>query len=102
MPARHEFGTFFHANFAWLALVTVYIAIVLTAMQVRLATKALSDDDAFQLASYGFTVFSILGPLAATGIILLAFVYLFIYNWVVTEVYKKRRFRYIQAWPDGW
>jgi hypothetical protein len=40
-------------------------------MQVGLATKSLADNDAFQSASYGFTVFSILGPLPAACFIFL-------------------------------
>jgi hypothetical protein len=44
-------------------------------MQVGLATKSLADNDAFQSASYGFTVFSILGPLDAACFIFLSFCY---------------------------
>ena len=46
----------------WLVGSLVYIAIVLTAMQVGLTTNHLSGSLAFQRASYGFTVFSIMGP----------------------------------------
>ncbi len=46
----------------WLVGTLVYITIVLTAMQVGLATNNLSGNLAFQRASYGFTVFSIMGP----------------------------------------
>ncbi|KAL3952382.1 hypothetical protein ACCO45_012325 [Purpureocillium lilacinum] len=40
---RHwnQYGTFFHDNFAWLASASLYIVIVLTAMQVGLATESL-------------------------------------------------------------
>lgn len=90
-----QYGTFFQDNFAWLASATVYIAVVLTAMQVGLATNALGGHDAFQSASYGFTVFSILGPLVAAGLIIVVFCYQFATNWVATVVYRKKRFRYI-------
>ncbi|KAF9872598.1 putative peptidase C14 [Colletotrichum karsti] len=60
MSRWNQYGSFFHDNFALLASSTVYIAIVLTAMQVGLATEALQDNAAFQSASYGFTVFSII------------------------------------------
>ncbi|KFY17771.1 hypothetical protein V491_04937 [Pseudogymnoascus sp. VKM F-3775] len=63
----HEYGTFLENNFAWIVTFFGYIAIVLTAMQVGLATKQLVDNDAFHDASYGFTVFSIVSPLAAVG-----------------------------------
>ncbi|PGH33835.1 hypothetical protein GX50_03314 [[Emmonsia] crescens] len=91
----HEYKTFFRDNFTWLASATVYVAIVLTAMQVGLETKALTGNAAFQSASYGFTVFSILGPLAATGSIFLAFFYLFVNNLVVALAYEKKRFHHI-------
>jgi hypothetical protein len=97
MSHWHQYGAFFQDNFAWLASVTVYIAIVLTAMQVGLATKSLADNDTFQSASYGFTVFSILGPLATTGLIILTFCYIFVNNWIITLIYKKKRFYAIQA-----
>ncbi|VTO83117.1 unnamed protein product, partial [Fusarium graminearum] len=74
----NQYGSFFHDNFALLASSTVYIAVVLTAMQVGLATEALQNNTAFQSASYGFTIFSIVGPLAATGLVMITFCYLFI------------------------
>ncbi|QSS56619.1 hypothetical protein I7I53_04885 [Histoplasma capsulatum var. duboisii H88] len=96
---RHwqEYKTFFRDNFTWLASATVYAAIVLAAMQVGLETKALSDSAMFHSASYGFTVFSILGPLAATGCILLAFFLLFLNNLVVALAYEKKRFYHINT-----
>lgn len=75
MSHWQQYGTFFQENFRLLASATVYIAIVLSAMQVGLATKSLADNDAFQSASYGFAVFSVLGPLAAAGFIALDFCY---------------------------
>jgi hypothetical protein len=98
MSHWHQYGSFLQDNFAWLASATVYIAIVLTAMQVGLATKALANDDAFQSASYGFTVFSIPGPLVATALIILAFCYIFVNNWIATVIYNKER---IQAGEAG-
>lgn len=92
MAHWHQYGTYFQENFAWLTSATVYIAVVLTAMQVGLATKSPADNDGFQSASYGFTVFSILGPLLETGLILFAFFYIFVINWVKTLVYKRREF----------
>lgn len=73
-------GAFFRDHFAWLAGTTVYLVVVLTAMQVGLATESLGGNDAFQSASYGFTIFSILGPLICTGLIVLVFFYIFIHN----------------------
>jgi hypothetical protein len=59
---------FFERNFAWLIAGFAYLALVLTAMQVGLATRQLEDNAAFNAASYGFTVFSILVPLFAVAV----------------------------------
>ncbi|KAF0319168.1 UDP-N-acetylglucosamine transferase subunit ALG13 [Colletotrichum asianum] len=40
---------------AWITTATVYLVVVLTAMQVGLSTDALKDNNTFQRASYGFT-----------------------------------------------
>jgi hypothetical protein len=97
MSRWHQYETFFQANLDLLASAVVYIAIALTAMQVGLATKTLGENDAFQSASYGFTVFSILGPLVAGVLVVLTFCYMFMNNWVATVAYQKRRFHAIQA-----
>ncbi|KJZ70124.1 hypothetical protein HIM_10494 [Hirsutella minnesotensis 3608] len=81
----NQYGTFFHDNFAWLASASLYIVIVLTAMQVGLATQSLGRNDAFQAASYGFTVFSILGPLIAVSLIVIAFCCIFVCNWMKAD-----------------
>ncbi|KAI0506637.1 hypothetical protein F5B22DRAFT_438207 [Xylaria bambusicola] len=101
MPRWDQYRTFFQDNFAWLASATVYVAVVLTALQVGLATKSLGDSDAFQSASYGFTIFSILGPLIVAGLIILVFFYIFLYNWIVAVIERNRRLRYIQALSGG-
>ncbi|KAF4244033.1 hypothetical protein CNMCM8980_010369 [Aspergillus fumigatiaffinis] len=101
MSLWHQYGTFFQENFQWLATATIYIAIVLTAMQVGLATKALADNDAFQSASYGFAVFSVLGPLAAAGLITLVFCYMFVNNLIVAIAYKDRRLDEIRVSSGG-
>jgi hypothetical protein len=95
-----QYSTFFQDNFAWLAGTTVYIAVVLTALQVGLATDALADDDAFQSVSYGFTVFSILGPLICAMLIVLAFCFTFVCNWATTVTKKKERLRRIHSGHD--
>ncbi|KAJ4175991.1 hypothetical protein NW767_015596 [Fusarium falciforme] len=96
MPRWNQYSDFIRDNFALLAGSTVYIAIVLTAMQAGLGSK-LRDNDAFKAASYGFTVFSILGPLIAAALIVLAFFSVFVYNWVITVNYRKRRLASMQA-----
>ncbi|KAL6406467.1 hypothetical protein AUP68_09261 [Ilyonectria robusta] len=90
-----QYGAFFRDHFTWLAGTTVYLVVVLTAMQVGLATESLEDNDAFQSASYGFTLFSILGPLVCAGLIVLAFFYIFVHNWIATVACKNMRLRHI-------
>ncbi|KAF6828816.1 hypothetical protein CMUS01_08426 [Colletotrichum musicola] len=92
----NQYGSFFQDNLAWVASSTVYIAVVLTAMQVGLATNALGKSKAFQSASYGFTVFSILGPLVAVGFIMALFCYMFINNWISTNTYGRKRLERIR------
>lgn len=92
MARWDRYGAFFHDHFAWLASATVYIAVVLTAMQVKLATEALSHNRAFQSASYGFTVFSILGLLVAALVIMLRFCSGSFYNW--SKAAKRKNVRY--------
>ena len=54
-----------------MATATVFIALVLTALQVGLATERLQENASFQQASYGFTIFAILGPICAFGLVVL-------------------------------
>ena len=97
LPSWDRYADFFRDNFAWLAATTVYIAVVLTAMQVGLATEALLDDRAFQAATYGFTVFSILGPLVGAFLILAVFLCVFVLNWVKTLGFRNRRLAHIRG-----
>ncbi|KAJ5745632.1 hypothetical protein N7520_010814 [Penicillium odoratum] len=90
-----QYSSFLQDNFSYLAGSTVYIAIVLTAMQVGLATHALADNNAFQQASYGFTVLPILGPLVLATIVGFAFVYIFIQNGIYTVKKRNKRLKHI-------
>jgi hypothetical protein len=64
-----EYSTFIQRNTDWLVRLAGYIALALTAMQVGPGTDKLKNNQAFQNASYGFTVFSVLGPLIVLGLI---------------------------------
>ena len=77
-------------NFAWVFIAFVYISIVLTAMQVGLATDRLRRSVMFQSASYGFTVFAILTPLVIIIIFLLDLVGLSVFN-IMATIFLKRR-----------
>ncbi|KAL5051151.1 hypothetical protein BDW71DRAFT_203175 [Aspergillus fruticulosus] len=78
----------FQENVAPISAMTIYIALVLTAMQVGLATDLLGSNTAFQKASYGFAVFAILGPLAMV---------LFIYCVGALEVLSTHVFGVLRA-----
>jgi hypothetical protein len=80
-------------NFATLAGVLGYVVILLTAMQLGLATDKLGHNDSFQSASYGFTVFAMIVPLIMTALIFLGVVVLFVNNWLATKAYERKRFR---------
>lgn len=67
----NNYSTFYRDNLAWMAGTAVFVAVVLAAMQVGLATERLQRDANFQSASYGFTVFCILGPICAFGLLVL-------------------------------
>ncbi|KAM0798677.1 hypothetical protein BDR22DRAFT_881600 [Usnea florida] len=101
MSRWHQYGDFFHDNFTWLASTTVYIVVVLTAMQVGLAADRLKSNRSFQSASYGFTVFSILGPLVAAVLITVAFLVLFVHNGRATLRFWKKRSLKVQLWEPA-
>ncbi|OAQ66812.1 hypothetical protein VFPPC_08324 [Pochonia chlamydosporia 170] len=86
---RHH-SSFFLYRFQWLATVVVYMVLVLTAMQVGLATTYLSESKAFHTASYGFTVFSILGPIGVVVILALESCFVALRNGWGTLEYKRR------------
>lgn len=92
MPRWNEYSAFFNDYFTWLTSGTIYIAIALSAMQVGLATNSLGDSKIFQSVSYGFTVFSILGPVIAVAIIIIQFFGIFVWNWAKADLWKKIRY----------
>ena len=87
----NQHSSFFQDNFGLLASTTIYIALVLTAMQVGFGTPQLKENKGFLSASYGFTVFAILGPLVAVGLMLVVFLYLFVGNYRYTMYIQKKR-----------
>jgi succinate dehydrogenase/fumarate reductase cytochrome b subunit len=67
----YRYYSFFGRNFGWLFAVFAVVTVLLTAMQVGLATESLPGSQAFQDVSYGFAVFSIVLPLLGAVVILL-------------------------------
>ena len=86
----HTYSSFIRQNFAWVLTVVVYITIVLTAMQVGLGTTRLKDNALFNRVSCGFTVFSIITPLAILLVLFSVLPFLIIFN--LNYTLKKRKF----------
>ncbi|OAA40079.1 subtilisin-like serine protease [Beauveria brongniartii RCEF 3172] len=77
----NSYTEFVFGNMASITAVTVYMVVVLTAMQVGLATNKLKENASFHSASYGFAVFSILAPLIAGLLIVVALLVVLVPNW---------------------
>jgi uncharacterized membrane protein len=90
-------SSLFRRNFAWLLTVLVYLTVILSALQVGLATEMLQQDAAFAWASYGFCVASILIILLIMGTVLFVWFILFWFHVIstlrYTENVKKARIR---------
>lgn len=80
----HRYSSFLEKNFSWLIVVFAYITIVLSAMQVGLASTRLGSSPAFQHAAYGFAVFAIVVPVTLVGVVIALFLLLFISNGLAT------------------
>ena len=85
----YNYTHFLVDNLAWITPATIYIAVVLTAMQVGLATNELKDDETFHRASYGFTIFAILGPIISVGLVLLSLLGAVVPNMIIA--WRARR-----------
>ncbi|KFY98585.1 hypothetical protein V500_01605 [Pseudogymnoascus sp. VKM F-4518 (FW-2643)] len=70
-------------------------------MQVGLATNHLKENTAFQRASYGFTVFSIMSPLILGILVFAFFVIMFLDNLARAVMYKKKRFAMYDKYQAG-
>jgi hypothetical protein len=93
VSSHFSYNDLLHDNFAVLAIAITYIAVVLTAMQVGLATQRLVTNQAFQDVSYGFTIFTIIAPLIACASIVLVVIGMMTSNLIATRVYQRRRSR---------
>ncbi|ETS77439.1 hypothetical protein PFICI_11313 [Pestalotiopsis fici W106-1] len=98
--AWNQYASLFETNFTLIASVVVYVAFILGAMQTGLSTSY-AENDAFQAASWGFTVFSILGLVIVTVLVFLLFLAMFASNTVATLSYRKKRMRDISNHSQG-
>lgn len=71
----HDYRSFLARNMTWLTVSTIYVILVLTALQVGLGTDRLKDNGRFTDAAVGFTIFSIIAPLSVVALIALIMLY---------------------------
>jgi hypothetical protein len=85
----NRYVVFFKRNVAWVVVVFVWFSLVLSAMQVGTTVMDLKDNRAFNKASYGFVVFSIV--MVATLLVFVGtlFVIVFFYNMVAAISHKN-------------
>lgn len=69
------------SNVAGITAITVYLVVLLTAMQVGLTTTELRENKAFNSASYGFTIFAIFTPVVALVLGIMCLLVVVIQNW---------------------
>jgi hypothetical protein len=95
MSRWNQYATMLRENFDWLAVAVVYVVVILTAMQVGLATETLAHNETFVAVSYQFSIFSMFVPIAFTLLLLLAFSFVFSYGCIYTIKIRNKRLRYI-------
>jgi hypothetical protein len=91
LSACTTYGAFMRDNINSLITLFAYTTIVLSAMQVGLATEPLANDYSFSMASYIFSVFSILAPLACIVAIIGVISIIFVINLARTLRIRKRK-----------
>lgn len=77
-----QYGEFFSKNFGWMLLLVVYMSVILSAMQVVLAT--LKQTDFFNSLSYDFGVTAILLVVVSVGLQAVLWAVLWVYHLVCT------------------
>ncbi|KAK0736783.1 hypothetical protein B0T21DRAFT_367483 [Apiosordaria backusii] len=97
----NSYGSLYRDNSNAIIGGTVYILLLLSAMQVGLSTTKLAEDTVFQEVSYGFTIFSIMVPLVAIGVSALFFGSLILVNLMRTRHFEAQRAtRLGRTWRD--
>ncbi|KIM99766.1 hypothetical protein OIDMADRAFT_181152 [Oidiodendron maius Zn] len=82
---------FFGRNFAWLLAVFAVLSVVLSAMQVGVAVAR--GGQAFENASYGFSIASLFIAAGTVLIVLLVWMFLFAYHLLTTKANNQRVMR---------
>ncbi|KAH3916635.1 hypothetical protein HBH56_061200 [Parastagonospora nodorum] len=81
---------FFERNFGWIVAAFIYITVILSAMQVGLATSRLENNVSFQNVSYGVAVMSIVVVLVVAVSMLAVWFVLFWFHLCSTIRHSKR------------
>ncbi|KAJ6782712.1 hypothetical protein PWT90_07599 [Aphanocladium album] len=92
-----QYSSLVHDNIAYIATATVFTGLILTAMQVGLATNRLSRSEPFQAVSYGFTVFAMVFPLLFFGLFLAGAAYGLTVRRIALHGANKKRLAQLKA-----
>jgi hypothetical protein len=95
------FSEFYADHFGKLAAALVYVALMLTAMQVGLADEYLVGNEAFQRACYGFTIFAMVAPLVIAMVIFWVAMGFFLLQWWKTSREFRGKMRAIEKSKAG-
>ena len=92
MPSSTWYKAFFERNFSWALALLLYLTVILSAIQVGLATERLQRNISFQRASYRVALTSIIAVLTMAVAILLVWALLFCYH-LFTTIHHSRHIR---------
>jgi hypothetical protein len=84
------YTAFLQTKFAWLAAVFIYATLLLSTLQVGLATSALQESRAFQNMSHGLTLVSLTGGFVVVVAVFLLVWYLFWYHLITTLLFLRK------------
>lgn len=90
MPGSAWYQEFFERNFSWILAVLVYLSVLLSAMQVGLATDTLQGNRRFQKICTVFALASIFFAVGLLWIMLMMWAVLFCYHFGFTMLYHRR------------
>ena len=90
------YNAFFGRHFKWILAVFAVLSVLLSALQVGLATSMLQNNGDFQQASYGFTITALVAVVSSVIVIFLVWMVLFWYHllsswWHDRAIDHKRR-----------
>ncbi|XWW93992.1 hypothetical protein V2A60_001931 [Cordyceps javanica] len=94
----NQYRTFVTNNITYIATATVFTGLILAAMQVGLSTDRLKSSRAYQAASEGFNVFTILFLLWFFGALSLFLAWVFVLNCFERRKSDKKRREHFQAY----